>query len=182
MVNLMRNAMGPMYVSGEPAPRVGDAYPGAAPSGLHACAPGGPNDYVYILLGSRQHWEGLLRAIAREDLIGDARYTRQSSRNERDAELREIVGAWTRQRGKLEAMEHISAHGVPCGATLDTCELLANEHLLASGMVFEQSVRGWGKVRLPGCPIWIDGKRPAPAPAPMLDADARALRDETAGD
>jgi len=171
MVNLMRNAMGPMYATGEAAPRTGDAYPGASPSGLHPCAPGGPNDYVYILLGARHHWDGLLRAIEREDLIGDARYARQSARNARDAELREIVGAWTSRRSKLEAMERISAHGVPCGATLDSCELLANEQLLATGMVFEARVPGWGDVRMPGCPIVIDGQRPRPRPAPALNAD-----------
>jgi formyl-CoA transferase len=175
MVNMMRNAMGPMYVSGEPVQRTGDAYRGASPSGLHACAPGGPNDYVYILLGNRQHWQGLLRAIEREDLTDDPRYARQSARNARDGELREIVGAWTRQRGKLEAMELISAQGVPCGASLDTCELLENEQLQSSGMVFEQGVPGYGDVRLPGCPIVVDGKRLRPRASPALDADGRAL-------
>jgi formyl-CoA transferase len=180
MVNLMRNAMGPMYVSGEPSPRTGDAYRGSAPSGLHACAPGGANDYVYILLGSSAHWNGLLRAIGRDDLVGDPRYARQSARNAREDEVREIVGAWTRRHEKLEAMEYISSHGVPCGATLDTRELLESEQLVATEMIFEQDVPGWGRVRLPGCPIRIDGARPAAAPAPALDADGPALRSEAA--
>jgi formyl-CoA transferase len=182
MVSLMRNAMGPMYATGEPAPRTGDAYRGASPSGLHACAPGGPNDYVYILLGARHHWDGLLRAIDREDLIGDERYARQSARNARDAELREIVGSWTRERTKLEAMQQISAHGVPCGATLDSCELLVNEQLRSTGMVFDQPVPGWGDVGLPGCPIVIDGHRPQPGPAPALDIDDATFDGESDSD
>jgi formyl-CoA transferase len=176
MVNLMRNAMGSMYVTGEPAKREGDAYSVAVPSGLHPCAPGGPNDYVYILLGNRRHWEGLLRAIDREDLIGDARYARQSVRNSKSMEVREIVAAWTRRHDKLEVMEHISAHGVPCGATLDTCELLVNPQLAESGMIFDQMLPGWGSVKLPGCPIRIDGMRIIPDTPPPLDADGDAIR------
>jgi formyl-CoA transferase len=176
MVNLMRNAMGPGYVSGEPAPRVGDAYPVAAPSGLHPCAPGGPNDYVYVLLGSSRHWEGLLEAIDRPDLLGDPRYARQSLRNERTEEVRAIVAEWTRRHTKLEAMERISACGVPCGATLDTQELLVNPQLVESGMIVEQSLPGWGNVRLPGCPIRIDGVRLVPGPPPALDQHREAFR------
>jgi formyl-CoA transferase len=71
MFNFMRNAMIPTYVTGEPAPRSGSAYPGAAPSGLYPCRPGGPNDYVYLLISAGGHWEGVLRALRREDLIGN---------------------------------------------------------------------------------------------------------------
>jgi formyl-CoA transferase len=176
MVNLMRNAMGAMYVSGEPARRSGHLYAGAAPSGLHACAPGGPNDYVYVLLGNNQHWDGLLRAIGREDLIGDERYARQSARNARLDEVHEIVSAWTRRFEKYVAMERISAAGVPCGATLDTRELLVDPQLVESGMVIERRVPGWGDLRLPGCPIRIDGSRLVPTAAPKLDADGETIR------
>jgi len=176
MVNLMRNAMGPMYTTGEPTARTGHAYAGAAPSGLHPCAPGGPNDYVYVLLGNNRHWEGLLRAIEREDLIGDERYARQSARNEKSDEVQAIVSDWTRRHDKYAAMERISAAGVPCGATLDTRELLVDPQLVASGMVGEQSVPGWGTLRLPGCPIRVDGSRIRPGAAPALDADGDAFR------
>lgn len=176
MLNLMRNAMGAMYVTGEPAQRFGDAYPVAAPSGLHPCAPGGSNDYVYILLGNSRHWDGLLRAIEREDLIGDERYARQSLRNASPDTVRDIVSAWTRQHDKHEAMERISAEGVPCGATLDTRELLVNQQLVQSGMVVEQNLPGWGAVTLPGCPIRVDGLRIMPERPPALDENAEELR------
>jgi formyl-CoA transferase len=166
-----------MYINGEPVERVGDAYVGAVPSGLHPCRPGGTNDYVYILLASNRHWESLLRAIEREDLIGDERYSRQSLRNARKEEVCEIVRAWTRQQDKFAAMERISELGVPCGATLDTCELLVNQHLVDSGMIAEQTMPGWGKVRVPACPITIDGQRGSIHPAPALDGD----RDEVLG-
>jgi len=166
VVNLMRNAMAPTYLSGAAAPRTGSAYVTAAPSDLYPCHPGGPNDYLYILLASRQHWEALLRAIGRADLIDDPRFARQSARNQRAEEARAVVREWTRQQSKIAAMEQLSACGVPCGAVLDTAELLANEQLRACGMIVEHTHPHWGTVRVPGCPIRLDGFTPRLDPAP----------------
>lgn len=168
MFSLMRNVMAPTYVSGMPTPRVGSTYPGAAPSGLYPCRPGGPNDFIFILLASKGHWEGLARAIGRNDLLEDARYARQSLRNEREVELRRIVTEWSQNEQKLVAMEELSRAGVPCGAVLDTCELLANEHLRESGMVIEHRHPDWGEIRIPACPIRIEGPEPKIEPAPRL--------------
>jgi formyl-CoA transferase len=175
VVNLMRNAMVPMYVSGQPVPRTGSAYVGSAPSGLFPCAPGGPNDYVYILLASTAHWQSLLRAMQRDDLLDDPRYARQSARNENEAEVCAIVRQWTERHDKLEAMRRLSEVGVPCGAVLDTCELLANEQLQRSGMIVSLDHPAWGTLRVPGCPIRIDGCTPHIAPAPRLDEHAAAV-------
>jgi formyl-CoA transferase len=166
VVNLMRNALAPTYVSGAAAPRTGSAYVTAVPSDLYPCHPGGANDYLYILLASKQHWEALLRAIDREDLIGDARFARQSARNARPDEARAIVREWTQRQHKVAAMERLSAFGVPCGAVLDTAELLANHHLRACGMIVEHTHPQWGELRVPGCPIRLDGFTPRLEPAP----------------
>jgi formyl-CoA transferase len=175
VVNLMRNAMVPMYVSGQPAPRTGSAYAGSAPSGLFPCAPGGPNDYVYVLLASTAHWRSLLRAMQREDLLDDPRYARQSGRNENEAEVCAIVRQWTERHDKIEAMRKLSEVGVPCGAVLDTCELLANEQLQRCGMIVTLDHPDWGSLRVPGCPIRIDGRTPRIVPAPRLDEHAEAV-------
>lgn len=170
IVNLMRNAMAPTYVAGTPAPRTGSAYVTSVPSDLYPCAPGGPNDYLYILLAAKQHWESLLRAIGREDLRDDPRYARQSARNARPDETRAIVREWTARHDKFEAMEHLSKFGVPCGAVLDTAELLANEQLRACGMVIDHHHPQWGDIRIPACPIRLDGFTARIEAAPGLGA------------
>ncbi len=170
VVNLMRNAMAPTYLDGRPAPRTGSPYVTSAPSDLYPCRPGGPNDYLYILLAARQHWDGLLEAIGRTDLRDDPRFARQSARNARPEEARAIVRAWTEQQDKFAAMEHLSRFGVPCGAVLDTAELLANEQLRACGMVVDHHHPQWGTLRIPGCPIRLDGFTPRLDPAPLLGA------------
>lgn len=170
IVNLMRNAMAPTYVAGTAAPRTGSAYVTSVPSDLYPCAPGGPNDFLYILLAAKQHWESLLRAIGREELRDDPRYARQSARNARPEETRAIVREWTVRRDKFEAMEHLSRFGVPCGAVLDTAELLANEQLRACGMVIDHHHPHWGDIRIPACPIRLDGFTARIEPAPGLGA------------
>ena len=168
VVNLMRNAMAPTYLTECATPRTGSAYVTAAPSDLYPCHPGGPNDYLYILLASKQHWEGLLRAIGRADALDDPRFARQSTRNAHVEDARALVRAWTERQPKLDAMRRLSNFGVPCGAVLDTAELLANEHLRACGMIVEHTHPQWGALRVPGCPIRIDGFTPRLDPAPAI--------------
>ncbi len=170
VVSSLRTALVPMYVTGKVVPRRGADYPDVAPSGLHPCAPGGPNDYVYLLLSSKEQWLALLRAIERDDLTDDPRYARQSERNAREPELREVVAEWTSKHSKHEVMERLSRFGVPCGAVLDTHEVLANEHLRATGMVVRHAHAQWGELVVPACPIRIDGERPELEPAPALGA------------
>lgn len=180
VVNLMRNAMAPTYLTRRAAERTGSAYVTAAPSDLYPCRPGGPNDYLYILLASKAHWDALLRAIGRTDLLDDPRFVRQSARNANAEAARTVVRAWTEQHDKHSAMEHLSQCGVPCGAVLDTAELLANEHLLATGMIIEHTHPAWGTIRVPGCPIRLDGFRPRYDPAPAAGAHTRDILAEIA--
>ena len=184
VVNLMRNAMAPTYISGHAAARTGSAYVTAVPSDLYPCRPGGPNDYVYILLASSQHWEGLLQAIGRSERLGDARFARQSARNQHPEQTRAVVRAWTEQRDKLDVMRQLSAFGVPCGAVLDTAEILANEQLRACGMIVDHTHPQWGTIPVPACPIRLDGIPPRLDAAPAVGqhtaevlAEIRAVKD-----
>jgi len=113
---------------GKPAPRKGSKLlsGAAAPSGVYPCKPGGPSNYVYIYTSRANpaHWRRLLEVIGRADLIGDPRFETVAARAEHEAEVDAIVGAWTRQYDKREAMRLVSGAGVPAGAELDTMELL----------------------------------------------------------
>ena len=96
-----------------------------APMGLYPCAPGGPNDYVYIMTSraNPDHWDRLLKMVGREELIGDTRYLTPMDRLAREAEVDEIIAAWTRTRTKHDAMRAVGDAGIPAGAVLDTMEL-----------------------------------------------------------
>ncbi len=55
--------------------------------GLYPCAPGGPNDYVWIMTsrGNPEHWARFARCMGREDLIDDPRFTTPALRVKNDA-------------------------------------------------------------------------------------------------
>src|SRR3989442_14258985 len=74
-------------------------------------------------------------AIGREDWLPDPRLKDAKSRWEHRDERNEIVRAWTSARTKHEVMTILGKAGVPCGAILDTGEILDDPHLNARGQI-----------------------------------------------
>ena len=139
------------------------------PGGIYPCKPGGPNDYVYLLTSraNPEHWPRLLKLIGREDLIGDPRYDTPDARLKCEAEVDEIVAAWTRQRTKHEAMTQLSAVGVPAGAVLDTMELI-NEPSFRERGILQTMTHGERKMTMPTWPVRFDGVPTEVKSAPLL--------------
>jgi formyl-CoA transferase len=137
-------------------PRFGNAPPfstSTAPSGLFACAPFGPNDYVHVHCGNDKQWAKLARAIGREDLLEDARFATVADRGEHKDEVDAAVTAWTSQRDKLEAMIALGSAGVPAGAVRTTTDILADEDLRARGIFVPVPHPVHGEVVIPAWPV-----------------------------
>ena len=128
------------------AGNAGDVPPGD----LYPCKPFGPNDYVYLMPLTESHWESLCAAMDRPELRVDLRFYSTRWRIQNDRALREEISAWTRGRTKFEAMEALAAAGVPCGACLDTAELLRDRHLTERGFIEKLDLPVHGKVSVPG--------------------------------
>jgi formyl-CoA transferase len=122
VANFVRGRYVDHYRENRPSERRGNEIIGGIPGGAYPCAPGGLNDYVYIYVQpiNTEMWRAFVTAIGREDLLTDARCVDAKTRWKYEAELNEIVRAWTRSRTKQEVMELLGAAGVPCGAVLDT--------------------------------------------------------------
>ena len=84
------------------------------PGTTYRCHPGGPNDYVFVF-AQQQMWHPLLRAIGRDDLIGDPRYETGEARLARKDEVDTLVGEWTAKRSKHDVMKILAGAGVPAG-------------------------------------------------------------------
>lgn len=168
VVNLNRIGMLAHYMGVQPAPRNGNRSAGLAPTDLYPCAPGGPNDYAFLITTTPAMWEGLLHAIGRSDVLTDPRFIDQRERNKRFDELFEIIAAWTRQRSKFEVMRILGEAGVPCGAVLDSGDVLANEHLKARGMITTIQHPTRGAFTMPGCAVQLSDSPVEVRPAPLL--------------
>jgi formyl-CoA transferase len=139
------------------------------PSGIYPCKPGGPNDYVYLLTSraNPEHWPRLLKLIGREELIGDARYDTPDARLQREAEVDEIVSAWTQLRTKQEAMTQLSAVGVPAGAVLDSMELTSEPSFHERG-ILQTMTHGERQMVMPTWPVRFNGIPTEVKAAPLL--------------
>ncbi|MEM7250410.1 MAG: CoA transferase [Pseudomonadota bacterium] len=172
MLHYMRVNFATQGRTGKAAERGGSKIPGVinAPMGLYPCAPGGPNDYVYIMTSraNPEHWDRLLNVVGRDDLIGDERYTDPADRVKSESEVDEIISAWTRTQTKFEAMRLIGEAGIPAGAVLDTDELNRDETFAERGVMQTMVHPTHQPFRMPAWPVRVDGKASTLKASPVL--------------
>ena len=156
VVNYMRVPMRHHLQADAVVQRSGNRLSHAAPTDTYPCAPGGPNDYVYLMSTTPRMWESLLHTIEREDLIGDPRYTATSERNTRFDEVYDIICAWTTRYTKFEVMERFGKAGVPCGAVFDSHDIFTHPQLRERGMVATVEHPTRGSITMPGCAVQLD--------------------------
>jgi formyl-CoA transferase len=168
VVNMTRIHFRDYYLGVHPILRHGNRSPGAAPSNLYRCRPFGPNDYVFIHTANTDMWKALARVIGQPELADDPRFADRGGRVSRGKELDELVEGWTGKRTKHEVMELLGAAGVPCGAVLDSDEVMSNEHLRGRGMIVEVDHPTRGRMAMPGSPIRMSDSPTEVTPAPLL--------------
>jgi formyl-CoA transferase len=193
VVNLIRVSLRDHQRLGRPMGRTGNQLGAGVPGTTYRCHPGGPNDYAFIF-AQQQMWHPLLRAIEREDLIGDPRYDTAEARWKHKDEVDALVEAWTSERTKHDVMKILAGAGVPCGACLDTGEVLTDPHLQAREMIVEVQHPVRGRYVTVGNPIKLSASPTTIGPSPLLgqhrhqilselgysDADTAALREDGA--
>ena len=172
IMHYMRINFATQGLTGKAAERGGSKVPGVnnAPMGLYPCAPGGPNDYVYIMTSraNPDHWDRLLKLIGREDLIGDARYATPADRVEREAEVDAVIAAWTKTRTKHDAMKAVGEAGIPAGAVLDTMELQNDATFEQRGIMQTMIHPTHRPFKMPSWPVRVDGKPSRIKSSPVL--------------
>jgi crotonobetainyl-CoA:carnitine CoA-transferase CaiB-like acyl-CoA transferase len=178
MIHYMRTCFATMARTGRAAPRHGAKSGGGtnAPSGLYPCAPGGPNDYVYITTSraNPEHWSRLMTVMGRTELIDDPRFATGNDRVTHEKELDAIISAWTRQHTKQEAMLLVSGVGVPAGAVFDTLEL-QNEPSFEERGIMQVMPHPNGDFKMASWPVLVDGKPPRLTPSPLLGQHSAAV-------
>lgn len=166
VVNLIRMSLLDHQRYGHPPPRVGNQLGQTVPGTIYPCAPGGPNDYVFIF-AQPQMWKPFLGAIGQPELADDPRFKTPDARWENRDTLNAFVEAWTRQRTKHEVMDILGKAGVPSGACQDTGEILVDPHLRARDMIVDVDFPTRGTYQTVGCPIKLSDS-PAEITRPPL--------------
>jgi len=168
VVNLHRIHLREYYQSGQGGGRVGNRAKASAPSNLFRCRPFGPNDYVYVHVANPDMWRALTRVIGRPEAGDDPRFGSQKLRVEHGDEVDAMVEGWTEKHTKHEAMEKLGAAGVPCGAVLDSAEVVTNRHLVDRGMIVPIEHPQRGHMDIPGNPVRLSDSPTEVTRAPLL--------------
>ena len=132
----------------------------------------------YITAGavSDAEWQGMCKALKREDLIDDERFASPAGRVSNAQERKEITGAEISQWKSDEILARFKAEGVPSAPLLDRMELLGNEQIIANQSILKLNYEEFGEVRQ-ARPAARFGKTPSKIvrPAPKLGEHGREI-------
>jgi formyl-CoA transferase len=168
VVNLLRIHLRESYATGKPAPRQGNRSAAAAPSNIYRCRPGGPNDYVFIHCATVDMWKALTTIVGRPELGEDTRYHDRRDRVQWVDDIDAMIEAWTEKRTKFDVMEAMAGAGVPCGAVLDSTEILADPHLRKRRFIVDLEHPRRGPYPMPGNPVRLSDSPTEVSRSPLL--------------
>jgi len=137
---------------GDEVPRSGNASGGGQPGWAVKCAPGGPNDYIYVIV-QPPGWAPLARLIGKAELADDPAWATPEVRLSKLDKMFALVEEWTEKHTKWEVMEELNACNIPCGPILSTKELIEDETLAELGSVVEVPHPERGSFKTVGCPL-----------------------------
>ncbi len=91
--------------------------------------------WLVVGAGTDAHWNNILRAIGREELVGDARYADLSGRITHNDEVDALITEWTKKHAVAEGLDALRRFDVVCGPVHTIRDILAWPHLRARNMV-----------------------------------------------
>ncbi|HEX8867881.1 MAG TPA: formyl-CoA transferase [Lentzea sp.] len=152
---------------GDEVPRSGNASGGGQPGWAVRCAPGGPNDYIYVII-QPVGWAPLTELIGRPELADDPAWATPEVRLSKLDKAFALIEEWTEKHTKWEVMDKLNAHNIPCGPILSTKEIIEDETLAELGTVVEVEHPERGTFKTVGNPLKLsDSDVPVQRP-PLL--------------
>ncbi|WP_163507422.1 formyl-CoA transferase [Fodinicola acaciae] len=153
--------------TGTEVPRSGNASGGGQPGWAVKCAPGGPNDYIYVII-QPPGWKPLAELIGRPDLVDDPQWATPEARLSKLDKVFALVEEWTERHTKWEVMEKLNAHDIPCGPILSTSELIEDATLAGLGTVVEVEHPERGTFKTVGSPLKLSDSPVEVERSPLL--------------
>ena len=169
----MRTMMSSAEGGAQVVPRTGNGKD--ALSTMYPCAPGGSNDFVFLMAITPRMWEALCATIGRDDLVNDERFSTPGRRFKNRESLREQISLWTMQREKTEAMRLLAEAGVPVSAIMDTVDVYRDPNLLERNFIQEVETPSGETFRMPGCPARLSKSKVPLRAAASLGAHTREV-------
>ena len=157
----------PNLTFGREVPRSGNASGGGQPGWAVRCAPGGQNDYIYVIV-QPVGWKPITELIGRPELGDDPAWATPEARLPKLDKMFGLIEGWTSGRTKWEVLDLLNARDIPCGPILSTKELIEDETLAELGSVVEVDHPVRGRFKTVGCPLRLSDSPVEVAPPPLL--------------
>src|SRR5215510_6072463 len=135
----------------------------------------------YITAGtiSDSEWQGFCRAAEKPELAQDERFNTPAARTANAAERIHLMGEVLAKRTTADWLSRLDAADVPCAPVLRRGEVMANEQVVARGLISEFDHPGVGRVRQPKPAAEFSGTLTRPAsPAPLIGQHGREILGE----
>ncbi|NEY32669.1 formyl-CoA transferase [Streptomyces sp. PRKS01-65] len=152
---------------GDEVPRSGNASGGGQPGWAVKCAPGGPNDYVYVIV-QPVGWRPITELIGRPELADDPEWATPQARLPKLNKMFQLIEEWSSTLPKWEVLERLTAHDIPCGPILSTKEIIEDASLAANGMVVRVPHPQRGEFVTVGSPLKLSDSPVEVTGSPLL--------------
>ena len=152
---------------GDEVPRAGNASGGGQPGWAVRCAPGGPNDYIYVII-QPVGWAPITELIGRPELADDPDWATPEARLPKLDKMFALIEEWTSGLTKWEAMRELNANNIPCGPIMSTRELIDDPTLAELGSVVEVPHPERGSFKTVGCPLKLSDSPVTVERSPLL--------------
>ena len=153
--------------TGKVPPRAGNRQAGLSSAPYNAFQT--KDGWVAIHVVTEVHWQNLLRAMGRADLLDDPRFTTNPARTENMAVTEALVTAWTIGLGKAEVVAAAKRYRIPVAAVRNAIEVMNDPHMHERGMLQRIDHPSLGPIVVPNSPLRLHGsERVEPVPSPSL--------------
>jgi formyl-CoA transferase len=152
---------------GEEVPRSGNASGGGQPGWAVRCSPGGPNDYIYVIV-QPQGWAPIAQLIGRPELVTDPEWSTPEARLSKLDKMFQLIEEWSIRHGKWDVLAKLTEHNIPCGPILSTKEIIEDSSLVENEMVVTVEHPERGTFRTVGCPIKLSDSPVTVKTSPLL--------------
>lgn len=148
-------------------PRAGNDSGGGQLGNAVKCKPGGPNDYLYVVV--QEHvWNALAERIGGEALVNDPRFDNIDARRKNQAQMWRLLEDFASDHTKRDLMAILNEIDVPCGPIMSTNDLASDEHVKLREMYVELDHPERGTWYNLGCPIKLSESPVEVVRSPLL--------------
>jgi crotonobetainyl-CoA:carnitine CoA-transferase CaiB-like acyl-CoA transferase len=153
--------------TGKLPPRAGNRQAGLSSAPYNAFQ--AKDGWVAIHVVTETHWQNLLRAMGRADLLDDPRFSTNEARTANMVATEALVTAWTIGLGKHEVAAAAKRYKIPVAAVRNAIEVMNDPHMHERGMLQRIDHPSLGSIIVPNSPLRLHGAdRVEPVPSPSL--------------